>query len=896
MATDTNLTSIILNPWNSSDEPFVNTDELHINYSSLGFVASAGDPYKSTAGDVFKIYVNGTRIYRTSDSLYVGGTNFLESGDSYTGSNGTLNGVSGQTWSGSTSDTVWTIDVPNQKIKIDTGQIGATSLYGNGGGAAVTFSSGTTIVEVRREVQDQSSPSIDFSNASILTEQDLDNSSANVFHMAQQAVETAKNALAYNTGTSTFQAYQPGTTTKRKITQVADGTATNDAVNKGQLTATEVATLAYKEDTEDYKLEGADWAQKVNGAVKVYTDNVAGGGDLGYSAKAWTIGGTDITDTASAGSAKQWAIGGGAGFAIANKVDGGSGSYASKAYAQSTTAGTDTYGGSAKGWATTAHGVAVPGAGADDRSALHYSTDALNSATAAKNSATAVAQVYDNFSDVYLGAMADSGSQGTNPTTNGTWAKDSSSITVASATNIKVGQVVTGTGMPTSPKPNVLSIDGTTVVISDAMAAAGSGVALTFTGYGVYGDYNTSKDGPALNNDGDALVSGNLFFNSTDNEMRIYDGANWIAATSAGSTSLLEYKFVTTSTQVSNKTYSGTANVGGTLSYIQSNLIVFMNGVQLKDGTDYTATNGTSIVLTTAAVLNDEINVLAFKPFTTADMVSASNGGTFSSAVTHNGAVTLNEGITQSETTKNLSGTYSTEKLLLNDSYTLTGDINVTKHLALGTIADSDVVITNDSSARIITGSGLIESGRLMNDYQSSLTGMTGELGNTVTGSPSLNLGNATFPSGHLLKVQNFVAWHTNVSSTSNAFTGNAVGSATYTPNGGSNNLSYIFAILSLNIEVTSAVTNGRIVLETSASGDDITNVEYTVGDWGGILTTQGRSYGGLIHTTKSVQLDGTGNANVQWQFSVRNEDNSSSSGFTAYGATSAITVFEYQG
>ena len=352
--------------------------------------------------------------------------------------------------------------------------------------------------------------------------------------------------------------------------------------------------------------------------------------------------------------------------------------------------------------------------------------------------------------------MADSGSQGTNPTTNGTWAKDSSSITVASATNIKVGQVVTGTGIPTSPKPNVLSIDGTTVVISDAMPAAGSAVALTFTGYGVYGDYNTSKDGPALNNDGDALVSGNLFFNSTDNEMRIYDGANWIAATSAGSTSLLEYKFVTTSTQVSNKTYSGTADVGGTLSYIQSNIIVFMNGVQLKDGTDYTATNGTSIVLTTAAVLNDEINVLAFKPFTTADMVSASNGGTFSSAVTHNGAVTnngtvtLNEGITQSETTKNLSGTYSTEKLLLNDSYTLTGDINVTKHLALGTIADSDVVITNDSSARPITGSGLIEAGRLMNDFQPSLTGMTGELGSGVT------LGSGVvFPKGYMRHIIN---------------------------------------------------------------------------------------------------------------------------------------------
>ena len=92
-------------------------------------------------------------------------------------------------------------------------------------------------------------------------------------------------------------------------------------------------------------------------------------------------------------------------------------------------------------------------------------------------------------------------------------------------------------------------------------------------------------------------------------------------------------------------------------------------------------------------------------------------------------------------TDQNLSGTYSTERLYFNDSYKLTGDVNVTGHLALGSVADSDVVITNsnDSDEREITGGtpggadGLLESGRLMNDPTTSLTGMTGELGSTVT-------------------------------------------------------------------------------------------------------------------------------------------------------------------
>ena len=97
--------------------------------------------------------------------------------------------------------------------------------------------------------------------------------------------------------------------------------------------------------------------------------------------------------------------------------------------------------------------------------------------------------------------------------------------------------------------------------------------------------------------------------------------------------------------------------------------------------------------------------------------------------------------------TQNLGGTYSTERMYLNDSYTLTGDVTITGHLALGTVADSDVVITNDSSARTITGSGTLDAGNVLQDtHRTSVTGMTGELGSAVTGSPNLNLGNATFP------------------------------------------------------------------------------------------------------------------------------------------------------
>ena len=114
--------------------------------------------------------------------------------------------------------------------------------------------------------------------------------------------------------------------------------------------------------------------------------------------------------------------------------------------------------------------------------------------------------------------------------------------------------------------------------------------------------------------------------------MRVYDLGNtkWVKATSSGTVSINEFKFTATAGQT---TFSGSADSGGTLAYSTSNLIVTLNGIVMENGADYTASNGTSIVLGVAAQLNDELNVIAFKSFETSDMVSASSGGTFNANV-----------------------------------------------------------------------------------------------------------------------------------------------------------------------------------------------------------------------------------------------------------------------
>jgi hypothetical protein len=128
----------------------------------------------------------------------------------------------------------------------------------------------------------------------------------------------------------------------------------------------------------------------------------------------------------------------------------------------------------------------------------------------------------------------------------------------------------------------------------------------------------TKTSDPTLDNDGNALVSGALYFSTTQNVMKVYDGASWITATSAGATSLLRFRYVATSGQT---TFSGVDAASATLTYTVNNIAVHRNGVTL-DTSEYTASNGTSVVLGVAAGTGDVIDIVAFKSFTVADTYS----------------------------------------------------------------------------------------------------------------------------------------------------------------------------------------------------------------------------------------------------------------------------------
>jgi len=285
-----------------------------------------------------------------------------------------------------------------------------------------------TLVQVRRTTS-LTARAVDFASGSVLTEEDLDDSNIQVFHAAQEAVDTAGDAI-------TLDATDRWDAGGKVIKNVGSPVANTDAVNKQFIStnlpnittvagiSTEVTTVAgIASDVTAVVADQADigtvatsianvdlvgtnitsvntnatnitdiqnasanattattqaglasgfadeaeaWAQKINGEAQT---------GEGYSSKAWATGGTGVTNTAGSGASQEWAT------KTTAQVDGTE--YSSKEYA----VGTQTRGttGSSKDWATYTGGT-VDGSG---YSAKYWAEQAAASA--------------DNFDDTYLG-------------------------------------------------------------------------------------------------------------------------------------------------------------------------------------------------------------------------------------------------------------------------------------------------------------------------------------------------------------------------------------------------------------------------------------------------------------------------------------------------------------
>jgi hypothetical protein len=153
-------------------------------------------------------------------------------------------------------------------------------------------------------------------------------------------------------------------------------------------------------------------------------------------------------------------------------------------------------------------------------------------------------------------------------------------------------------------------------VAGSATAAAASASAAATT-YDNFDDrYLGSKSTPpSVDNDGNAIIEGALYWNSVDNAMYAWDGAAWGSISSTAA--IFRFRYTATAGQTS---ISGVDDNGITLSYLAGKEQVYLNGVLLARTSDYTASNGTSITSLAALAVNDVVEIITFTAF---DLTSA---------------------------------------------------------------------------------------------------------------------------------------------------------------------------------------------------------------------------------------------------------------------------------
>ena len=144
--------------------------------------------------------------------------------------------------------------------------------------------------------------------------------------------------------------------------------------------------------------------------------------------------------------------------------------------------------------------------------------------------------------------------------------------------------------------------------------------------------------------------------------------------------SLILYEYTATSNQT---TFSGSDDNSATLSYTVDNLQVVMNGIVL-DPSDFTATNGTSVVLSAGAATGDLVNIYAFKSFTTADMVSKTNGGAFAGNVDFGAGIDVTGNATFADNGKAIFGAGSDLQIYHDGFNSYVSDHGGTGSLRLG--------------------------------------------------------------------------------------------------------------------------------------------------------------------------------------------------------------------
>lgn len=247
-------------------------------------------------------------------------------------------------------------------------------------------------------------------------------------------------------------------------------------------------------------------------------------------------------------------------------------------------------------------------------SAAASATAAATSATSAAASATAAATSASSAATSASSALTSANSAAADATT--------AANSVASIAAYATTASNSASAAATSATSAATSASSAATSASSALTSANSAATSASSAATSYDDFDDRYLGakstpPTLDNDGNPLLTGALYWNTVTNEMFVWSGTAWggISSTAA----LFRYRYTLSGGETS---VSGPDDNGVTLSYLTGKEQVYLNGVLMVRSQDYTATNGTSITgFSPALAASDVIEIITFTAFDVATAI-----------------------------------------------------------------------------------------------------------------------------------------------------------------------------------------------------------------------------------------------------------------------------------
>ena len=397
-----------------------------------------------------------------------------------------------------------------------------------------------------------------------------------------------------------------------KITGLADPTSAQDAVTKvwaetgmtSQLTLAEAARTAAQtaqasaevaETNAETAEANAETAQAAAESARNAAQTARTGAEAAQSAAATSATNAASSATSASGSASTATTQASAASASASSA--ASSATAASASQSAAAASESAAATSASNAASSASAAASSEshAASSESAAAGSATSAASSATSASASASAAATSETN-------AAASESAAGT------------------SETNAAASEAAASTSASNASTSASNAATSATNAAASAVDAANSAAAAA-TALDSFDDrYLGAKSvAPTLDNDGNALVQGALYYLNTGTAeqigMYVFDGSGWLKASAASVASIVTYEYTATASQT---VFTGVDNNSVSLSFTAGLIQVFLNGVLLNPGDDYTTTVNT-VTLVSGAAVGDSLTVVAFASFNVAN-------------------------------------------------------------------------------------------------------------------------------------------------------------------------------------------------------------------------------------------------------------------------------------